>query len=306
MTGQQIEDIVDAVVDACSAVLKKRVAADVPRVLYHFTDMQGLLGIASGSTLWASLATSTNDSNEVKYGVQLAARFLDQYLKENATEFALTTRAFLENPAAVEPCTHFEMPGFVVSLCETVDTSGPWLQYGDSGAGVALGLLSKGIAVPPFDLVKIDYSETSQLAQIGELLNAVQEAARPFVAGRSEEDAPLVGHMAAELAALYLRVLATTFKSGSFTNESEWRLVTWQVLENGRAVTLGSGRGDLKFRLRKGRPVAYDEVSIRPFPLVEIILGHSSATGIDDPSLRMLLKQTGRAVAVSKSGVTVR
>src|SRR4051794_37392114 len=44
---------------------------DVPKRLYHYTTLAGLMGIVSDSTLWASDARFLNDSSELSYAAQL-------------------------------------------------------------------------------------------------------------------------------------------------------------------------------------------------------------------------------------------
>ena len=43
-----------------------------PEVLYHLSDIEGIVGIFNKRTLWATHASSLNDKTEISYGIDVA------------------------------------------------------------------------------------------------------------------------------------------------------------------------------------------------------------------------------------------
>jgi hypothetical protein len=57
-------------------------SAQPSRLLYHYTDPTGMLGILQGQTIWATDAQYLNDTHEV----QLAAKRIGDLLHMKASE----------------------------------------------------------------------------------------------------------------------------------------------------------------------------------------------------------------------------
>ena len=65
----------------------ERLQGDAPAVLYHYTDVAGLIGICSSQSVWASNLRFMNDARELAHARKLIVDVLDE-AKEQATEAA--------------------------------------------------------------------------------------------------------------------------------------------------------------------------------------------------------------------------
>lgn len=202
---------------------------DVPETVWHYTDSAGLLGILSSNTLWATDARFLNDAAEVRYGIDLVARTLqdlDLRTRQNATTafiFALLDpdqgplRGWLTE--ALRP--------FVTCFCSAGDLLSQWRAYAshDEFGGYAIGFTPPG-ALPawaqtapnPLALRRVIYEENTQQRICQELL-------APLVAHLDEapDDRVHQDSFAAELVN-GIAEISTWCKHPAFAEEKEWRL----------------------------------------------------------------------------------
>jgi hypothetical protein len=89
----------DSVIGACEAAIREgqpKVAP--PGTLYHLTDVDGLSGIAGNKCLWASLATTLNDCQEIRYGVALAEEVIEKRLLGRRDEYHSSLLTYVRPP----------------------------------------------------------------------------------------------------------------------------------------------------------------------------------------------------------------
>lgn len=288
---------VDAVVDACSASVRKydaRGPEERPPTLYHFTDLDGLTGILTRGCLWASLATTLNDASEVQYGRNLAIDILRERQATAPTEFDRRVLRYLVNPGAAPPGNDFELFPLVISFCGRNDRSGMWLNYGRSGRGLAIGFAPSIAESTQMDLSRIDYDKASQVGRMTELLNAGNAALGPAPSYSQTNDG-------AHLTSMYVSWRAVRLKHPAFAEEDEWRLSVQGVAHNGKLVD-GTA---FKFRRTGERLVPFEERSFGGQALVKkLVLGHTSP--VAEEAARTLLYAHGYQPAVERSDVPVR
>ena len=129
-----------------------------------------------------------------------------------------------------------EAQPFVVSLCGHIDKGVHWLHYGLAGKGVALGFTtSDSIVVPPFRLLRVEYTRQKQEKQIAGLFKRIQSFVgdKPNSRGRDK--------VGALIFATLMRILAAGLKDKSFSEEEEWRLVTTSISRIEEPITNGEG-----------------------------------------------------------------
>jgi Protein of unknown function (DUF2971) len=304
-----IPDSVGKVIDACKAAIDgNELRARPPKVMYHLTDGDGLHGILSNKTLWASLATAMNDALEVGYGLAIAASLLNDRLRKRPTGYDAALLSFLLDPSSVPPGIRYEMFPLVVSFCARCDRSGQWLHYGQRGRGVAIGFSSKLAKVVSYDLIRVDYSPTSQRARMLALINAgaklVASEAHARTLSNATPDRLVL--MTAHLVSLSVPQLAVRMKHPSFSDENEWRLVAHVLSLNGVRQDVTGERTGLKYRRSNQRVVPYEELRFRETPevLKEIIVGYSSEIGLD--AVKLLAQEQHVSPAIRRSDVPVR
>lgn len=293
-----LDTVKDALINAGFGVLSNGVNPDNrPPLLFHFTDLDGLIGIAQTKAMWASLATNLNDSSEIRYGIELARALLEEGAVPGPSQFWRWVRYYLD-PAIPPPATRLRWHSYLVSFCGRADSAIHWLHYGRSGTGVAIGFEASSVAREPFDLVEVVYDPAVQREFVIALLAAVQSKFDILQPGASaDEHHPLFG-TAAHIAAQAVWAATPRLKSPPFASEEEWRLLTYEV----EGLNATSALDETKFRTSGGRMIAYKECAYPALPLSRVILGAACPTGPDDYALSQLLP----GVPFSRSEVPVR
>ena len=110
-------------------------------IIYHYTDDVGLRGILESGRLWLTDIFSLNDPSELKHGLSLAVRILNEKAANGPEESKLFARDFGSLNEAIRRSAHY----FVCSLSERGDDLGQWRAYADNGRGYALGFDAKAL-----------------------------------------------------------------------------------------------------------------------------------------------------------------
>jgi hypothetical protein len=162
-------------------------------VLYHYTDLHGLLGILKTGLLWATYAKTLNDATEQKYGQQLLQ-----------AEFERQSRS---GKYRVE-----EQDAFVACFCESDQLLSMWRAYAGNGGGVCLGFDRDGLESMRFPEMK----QAPLLSRVtyGELGPDYVDHIQAFVAN-AEANGP---HVPSPF-------LSSLIKHEAFKEEREWRIV---------------------------------------------------------------------------------
>jgi Protein of unknown function (DUF2971) len=185
----------------------------VPRaatfVLWHYTSVQGLVGILTSRSLRLSDARFLNDRTERTYSLDV----IETIINRRSTFRSSADRAVAKRVVARMRANLRASPLFVSSLSEARETLSQWRRYGANGMGYCIGFepwaLSDAIAVlESGSLQKIWYGPNQQRDAIRSVLHS------SVVTGFDEQ----------EIQASLERI-ALQMKSPVFADEKEWRLV---------------------------------------------------------------------------------
>ena len=236
-----------------------------PSTLWHYTNIDGLIGIIKSKTLFATEMSYLNDEREF----HLAADLLidDMFEAEGKERWGLPPDARSHIQTALEK---IDKNVCVASFCTQQDLLSQWRGYGKGQRGISLGFDSqslKKLALPHyFDLVRCSYGERKQRKILFDGLQPIIEKYEQIPAEEITRAVHL-GKVAEELAH-WLKFLAPLIKDAGFEEEDEYRLV-------GPLTTEGSKHLDIR---RAGDalvchcplPITSQEV---PCPLTEILIG---------------------------------
>src|SRR5712671_6860096 len=75
----------------------ERMHRDPPRLLYHYTSADGLLGMLEGRQLWATNVRFMNDTSELGYGIGLVREVLREPAPRHVRRGAASQRASRQN-----------------------------------------------------------------------------------------------------------------------------------------------------------------------------------------------------------------
>ena len=253
------------------------------RVLYHYTNAAGLLGILERRCLFASDVWFLNDASEVRFA---QTRMLEQVRKW--ADFG-ADQPWVEELLDVSEAK----PGwlddvFVASFCEEPDLLSQWRGYAAGGfaVGFAAEVLAALDSAPgAARLVQVDYGAESGRRRLRALFEQLV-ACGPY----SQEERE-------RLARKVLLPEMACVKEPSFSEEKEWRLL---VVEERPERIL--------FRVRATVVVPYVEVALpEPSPVCEIVIGPSVDQQMRRRGMEQLLARRGyHGVEIRESASSLR
>ena len=276
-----------------------------PPTLYHYTSMDGLLGIVASGTIWASDSRYLNDRTEATHFRDLLCAHIRERIGAQPSE-----RGPLEEILAAMESTPMQQ-AFVASFSEDGDSLSQWRAYCQAGAGFSIGVNTGAFrtgSVPSFSppslatpspiaqrLAKVRYLPEETTPSLDRLLDSVQQvvsAVLNMIPGSLFPGFEVVGK--AEAVALLTSFVAPIYKHEGFSEEHEWRLVIGRVNEP------MPGR---KFRPGKSMLVPYVEAAPQTeesYFIKEVIVGPTPHPGLSKESVEALFQ------ALNHPEVTVR
>lgn len=265
--------------------------------LYHYTSLNGVLGIVASQQLWASDIRYMNDSAELRHTADLVKDEVEMRLAQGHDHPRLLN-------SFIEWVRHRITNGHILfgaSFRSNGNLLSQWRGYSAVGKGASLGFNADHVrhcaAEQNFKLGQCVYERAEQRRLIAQVVDAVDTlAAKTGVIAGDEEPGQYFGlfeHLETDL----LRI-AAILKHPSFEEEQEWRLVS-PVISNYReaSVYFREGRTMLvpymKFSLVHDdrAAIALDHIYVGPTPNISLSMnsmkmcllkhGISPARGID-------------------------
>lgn len=280
--------------------------SQIPETLYHYTSLQGLLGILESGQLWASHIRYLNDQSEQKHiWSMIESRTAGKHLAENHPD----VRNALENLQLYVRNRRIK-DTYVTSFSSDGDLLSQWLSYCPLGVGFSIGFKrnvllgipkngdwTKGRMGTGVYLTPVLYMREGDHALLDQIID--------LFTGRNLElqtnsDDPIVKMLLSPeaLSLGALNALEARVKDGSFAAEKECRLV------------LEGDVGDVRFRAGKSMMIPY-----RTFPFASeddkgigrIIIGPCPSPKLSSESLQKLLNTRGYSgVEISQSSIPYR
>lgn len=238
--------------------------------LYHYTSLNGVLGMLHSRSVWASHVSYLNDASEFRHGLSFAKQIAgsifmnDDYL----AAFGWAARHALGAVSADSL--------YVACFSEKADLLSQWRGYCPSGAGVCLGFdadhLSDFCEERGYRLEKCIYTHEEQIRQVESLVSGCFERfPKPLLSRQEYQELAAKGQVEAEVAYRYqtsdgpdtlqanaatawlsaeIEKLTPLFKHEGFHEEAEWRIVAKEPREK------------LKFRAGSSYLVPYVELEV--------------------------------------------
>jgi hypothetical protein len=200
---------------------------EAPKVLYHYTTLDGFLGILQSKALWASECRCLNDSTEYSHGQKV----FDGVLKRRAKNARGETKRFYSDYRRA-PLILEGNHTLVASLTEEGDLLSQWRAYGGGcSIGFSYDALVESLGKPlEWGLVKCVYTEEAQVKMSDGLIQGILDDWRDGPPEPTKD--PVTGveiHTIRVHPPTLLRMLGSilppAFKSESFSEEREWRLI---------------------------------------------------------------------------------
>ena len=64
--------------DSVRTELANLISKNPPQIIYHYTDINGLLGIIDSGSIWATHVSRLNDSSEYHHGIKVVRDFVQK------------------------------------------------------------------------------------------------------------------------------------------------------------------------------------------------------------------------------------
>lgn len=281
----------------------------VPRLLYHYTDGQGLLGILESGKIRLTDIFGLNDPSEIRHGIDRACEILGEESKRGHPAAGVFSRQFRElMDEHIDEMARF----FVACFSRSGDDLGQWRAYAANGSGFALGfdgaILERAfISAGPEEnaTIHVYYDDKALSRSMSRLVHAVI----PVLAlptGRKVSDDVVREFIttlgtAFSIAAIHAALL---FKHEAYRNEDEYRFL--------HVRRAGDQRDDLKRRARGSQIVRFSEFDWKerwPSALRDVVIGPAADRRAAGLFIEGSLKVSGlrtESVAISRSHIPYR
>ena len=240
-------------------------------LLYHYTTLDGALGILTTRTFRASSIRHLNDSSELRYAIDLAFTMF----KVDSSYSDLDRQFWFSDLG--------EGTSYVVSFSAFGDQLSQWRAYGSPGCGISLGfdsdLLERAVAHAAFRLKPCVYDPAEQRQML--------------LSAKGDGSAKTVAHAIVNL--------APRMKHPKFSEEAESRLISGVPPEYQPPCFRHSGAMLIPFK-----ELYFDTDEPNTFPLREVIIGPSPHPAENVFSVRLLLAKLRLDAELRQSEIPFR
>lgn len=238
-----------------------------PRLIYHYTSLEGFVGIAQSRALWLSDYSYLNDKRELTHGVEMVRQIIEEMLlaepHSTVIDLLQTWKRDVSTP------THRVC---IASFSADDDNLSQWRAYGPIAIGIEPQHLPMHANQTNLHAVEYDRGVQHKLASV--YLSHLTQAYKTDLAADRLERIPDVYHKTDRLIEL-----AAFFKDPAFRTEHEYRLAYIEYPETLRGLRLQSP--PKKFRVSRSRLQPYvssDELfplpgQRTPLEISQVVLG---------------------------------
>ncbi len=263
---------------------KTILSSELPKNLFHYSDLSGITGILETRQLWLSKVQYMNDYSEVEFFIKRLF-----YIIEHLPKFGISNEV-LEKVKQI--INEIRKDFYLASFCENGDLLSQWRGYSNDYVGVSIGLNSETLMnhakKTNLKLIRCIYDESIQdniaISIILDLVDNIE-----IMDNRLKEDY-----------INYLSIAALTCKHPSFSEEKEWRL-----------ILVDSMKKDISVRQSNNQLIPYYKFNFPVWSQSGIIdmcyIGPNGKFNNIEEGLRMLIsKNINHSFSISESSIPFR
>lgn len=281
--------------------------------LFHYTTATGLQGILSSNSIWASNARYLNDTAEITYGCEQVSRIVSNRLQRHQDE--LTRRFLSRMNMGLSELYYDDFRYYVTCFCENGDLLSQWRAYSDQDGGYSIEFdFSNNRCFKPIGdqyntfFRKVIYDPKDQEQLVNQMLDVVCGSLDSNLNMSAESENHLIETCVVALSSTF-RELFAIFKSPTFSEEQEWRMIVQ------RSDSFDDNYDTLRFRTSRGILIPYLELGLSTadsekfsfLPIANILCGPTLHERLNLHSINLLLEKYGYVVqGVDVSGATLR
>ena len=268
--------------------LANLISKNPPKIVYHYTDINGLLGIIDSGCVWATHVSKLNDSSEYHLGIKVVRDFV----KKN---MPVSSRLLIEK--ALSKLNTVDT--YIACYSTEDDILSQWRAYSGSSVGYSMGFATADIATLDDKLPLLEqviYKNNMAESVLDKLLKDIDDFLNKNTFGEVE-----VGYLLGMLQAT-LNNVACIIKHHKFEEEKEFR----HIYQPG-ATSL-----NLEPNFRHGcfGLTPYVKIHFQKenrLPLKTVTIGPCKDIELEYSSLKVLLSKNGyEDVEVIKSEIPLR
>jgi hypothetical protein len=281
-------------------------------ILYHYTGLNGFLSIIETQSLFFSNVNFLNDSKEIKHGVDIVLKAIEETEKNETSDILLKMKENID--------LLYKSEKYVTCFSKDGDLLSQWRAYGNNGKGISIGFEFADLT-DSFDKyltgTHIEYDETTQIESIKEYINLIVHFYKKIQDNYDWNGQDFNNLVAKQIITFFNNVIYS-FKHPSFIDEREYRLQL--EIDNKDDI-------DLKFRATENLIIPYtvlknsyasyletkesDETepifSLKKLPISKIIIGPSLDYETVKIGIKQFLFEKGyKEINIEKSNVPYR
>jgi len=224
-----------------SSTLNKVLSIKPPKLLFHYTSPDGLIGILKNKEIWATNAIFQNDEKEQKYAAEIAKdacyNIKNTSLREDEEAKKLVDELKKKAGSAAPRI-------YIASFSEEENLLSQWRAYCPNG-GYSIGFpsnqLHKMAIAQKFYLSKCIYDRNEQNKIVYEIIYSfINEFKNRKKNGMNENENY---EKTAWEFSQYLSQFGTVIKHPQFSEEAEWRIISKKIPENHDRIEFRGGNG---------------------------------------------------------------
>lgn len=217
-----------------------RLHAERPKLLYHYTNAQGLLGMLQSKRLWASNSRFMNDPTEIKYATRLAR---DVILEETENDSSPAMKRFQHRLLSILGGYDQGAIVYITCFCCEGDLLSQWRGYGSTGGGYAVGFDASSLGETELlndsqvILRKVIYDPKLQKSIIRKRLRLLLELQAEHLKHPNNKYAQEELHSCLDWFLFFLGESLNCFKDPTYEEENEWRAIQFGFVGGKEIVT---------------------------------------------------------------------
>lgn len=235
--------------------------------VYHYTSIEGAIGIFNSESLWVSRVDSLNDQNEILYGKDLLQTTIEEIKKRGEKENLILS---LTNSWESNKIPEI----YTISFCKRNNVCEVWDRYGAKGNGVAIGFSSSHLeraTTGKYYYKGVDYGN----GRFEQLIHRLADVAFKELHEMWSQCSRL--HFDASIEWFGLSFFSNIAPFLAFTKEDSWKNE-----EEMRLLLTNMDGLHQKHRMKHGRKVPYYDFTIHNkinpkygnyLPIKEVVLG---------------------------------
>lgn len=200
-------------------------------VVYHYTNLSGLLGISDSRKIWATNLNYMNDAQEITYGLELFLGLIGLDIGRSKSNIELQLLKYFKDWLGnIKSRPHHI---FAISLTKQGNLLSQWRGYTSLGKGVSIGFhkerLFSLLKRENFEAYEIIYDFKVQTENLQKIYDQIKLDYMEFVAAKAQLDNSNFEKVTLEFLSSYteqILIELCRLKNPAFAEEQEIRLIS--------------------------------------------------------------------------------